>query len=205
MTRLQRKRRRQWTAVYVILSTVILTLCAVIAFGYQTEEPEVIHEPELKPIAEIKAEIATRTDHPTKFYYRQDIPLDHYTQETLYNAAMEWGVPYELAVAVCWRETNFMDLVTTNDTGVYYGMMAVQKASAQKYMELCGVDHLNSMEERLRVGCCILGEHIANYGVVRGLMAFNAGANGAAKQWAVGIESTVYTQDIMRYMEALME
>ena len=192
MTRLQRKRRRQWTAAYVILSTVILTLCAVIAFGYQTEEPEVIHEPEMKPIAEVKAEIATRTDHPTKFYYRQDIPLDHYTQETLYNAAMEWGVPYELAVAVCWRETNFRDLITEHDERTYYGMMAVQLESAGRYMDLCGVEYLNSEEDRLRVGVCILGEHIREYGNIRdALCRYSNDYEG----W--------YAESVLEYMDGL--
>ena len=72
---------------------------------------------------------------------------------------------------MCFRETNFRDLVTeiVSDDGTvrhYYGMMAVQLESAGYYMELCNVEYLNSEEDRLRVGCCILGEHIRNEGSI---------------------------------------
>lgn len=76
-------------------------------------------------------------------------------------------MPYELAVAVCWRETEFQNLVTELPSGTYYGMMAVDIEDAGYYMELCGVDNLDTEENRLRVGCCILGQHIKNEGSVR--------------------------------------
>ena len=213
MTRLQRKRRRQWIAVYLILAAVILALAAVIVWVNPWEQEEVERVPYNPPactIAEVKAEIAMRTDYP-KHYYRQDIPeLDRYQQETLYNAAKEWNVPYELALAVCWRETQYQNLVTPvpQEDGTvlhYYGMMAVQIESAGSYMEKCGVDYLNSEEDRLRVGCCILGEHIRNYGITRGLMAYNAGPSGAAEQWALGVYYTNYTMDVLNKMEELMK
>ena len=173
MTRLERRRRRQWIAVWAILGAVLL------AFGitllrvkpWEVKEVErVAYDPPSQPIQVIKMDIMMRTDYP-KHYYRQDIPLDRYQQETLYNAAKEWNVPYELALAVCFRETNFRDLVTkiVSDDGTvrhYYGMMAVQLESAEYYMELCNVEYLNSEEDRLRVGCCILGEHIKNEGSI---------------------------------------
>lgn len=213
MTRLQRKRRRQWIAVYLILAAVILALAAVIVWVNPWEQEEVErvpYNPPARTIAEVKAEIAMRTDYP-KHYYRQDIPeLDRYQQETLYNAAKEWNVPYELALAVCWRETQYQNLVTPvpQEDGTvlhYYGMMAVQLESAGSHMEQCGVEYLNSEEDRLRVGCCILGEHIRNYGITRGLMAYNAGPSGAAEQWALGVYYTNYTMDVLNKMEELME
>lgn len=209
MTRMERKRRRQWIAVYLILAAVILCLVAMAFAPREEQAPErVPYNPPAEPISVIKAEIAMRTDYP-KHYYRQDVPLDHYQQETLYNAAKEWNVPYELALAVCFAETNYTDQITviTQEDGTvrhYYGMMAVQLESAGSYMEQCNVEHLNSEEDRLRVGCCILGEHIANYGIPRGLMAYNAGTGTAQSQWAVGIEQTNYTIDVLNKMEKLM-
>lgn len=208
MTRMERKRRRKQIVAHLAIVAFLLALIVIIVGAQGREQKAVEREPynpPPKPIAEIKAEIAMRADHPNRFYYRQEIPLGRYQQETLWNAAEEWGVPYELAVAVCWRETNFRDLVTTNDTGTYYGMMAVRGESAERYMELCGVEYLNSEEDRLRVGCCILGEHIRTYGITRGLMAYNAGGGGAAEQWALGVYHTTYTMDVLDYMEGLME
>ena len=197
MTRLQRKRRRQWIAVYLILAAVILALAAVIVWVNPWEEKAEEHfpvNPPAVPIEEIKAEIAVRTDHPNRFYYRQEIPLDRYLQETIYNACQEWSVPYELALAVCWRETEYKNLVTPLPSGTYYGMMAVDIEDAGYYMELCGVDNLDTEENRLRVGCCILGQHIKNEGSVRAaLCRYSNDYEG----W--------YADDVLNYMEGLME
>lgn len=197
MTRLQRKRRRQWIAVYLILAAVILALAAVIVWADPWEEKVEVQfpvNPPAVPVEEIKAEIAVRTDHPNRFYYRQEIPLDRYLQETLYNACQEWGVPYELAVAVCWRETEYQNLVTPLPSGTYYGMMAVDIEDAGYYMELCGVDNLDTEENRLRVGCCILGQHIKNEGSVRAALCRYSNDD---EGW--------YADDVLNYMEGLME
>lgn len=206
MTRLERRRRRQWIAVWAILGAVLLAfgITLLTVKPWEVKEVErVAYDPPTQPIQVIKAEIMLRTDYP-KHYYRQDIPLDRYQQETLYNAAKEWNVPYELALAVCFAETNFTDQITEVNGKTYYGMMAVQLESAGSYMEKCNVEHLNSEEDRLRVGCCILGEHIRNYGVTRGLMAYNAGTGTAQSQWAVGVEQTGYTITVLNKMEELM-
>lgn len=171
-SRLERRRRRQWIATWVILVAAVLTWAVTLVWAAERKEEAAaeIHFPVNPPavsIEELKAEIAVRTDHPHPFFYRQEIPLDKYLQETLYSAAMEWGVPYELAVAVCWRETEFQNLVTELPSGTYYGMMAVDIEDAGHYMDLCGVDNLDTEENRLRVGCCILGQHIKSEGSVR--------------------------------------
>lgn len=198
-----RKQRRRLVAIGVMSLVIAISyFAAVVTLPLLSEE-----EPEqtsYDPPSDILAEL---TDHPIRHTYpRYDVPLDSYQQETLYNACQEWDVPYELALAVCWRETNYRDLVTTNDTGTYYGMMAVQGASAKWYMEQCGVEYLNSEEDRLRVGCCILGYYLDQYDSThRALMAYNAGPGTAEGQWALGVYYTTYTIDVMNYMENLME
>lgn len=169
MTREQYRQRRLFRLSILLVAAVMALAFAAIAYACKPiEEKEYAPvNPSAVPIEEVKAEIAVRTDHPNRFYYRQEIPLDKYLQETLYHAAWEWGVPYELAVAVCWRETEFQNLVTELPSGTYYGMMAVDIEDAGYYMELCGVDNLDTEENRLRVGCCILGQHIKNEGSVR--------------------------------------
>lgn len=202
MTRLQRKRRRQWIAIYLILAEVILALAAVIVWAEPREEKAEVKFPVNPPavsIEELKAEIAVRTDHPNPFFYRQEIPLDRYLQETLYSAAMEWGVPYELAVAVCWRETQYRNLVTPvemadGEVRTYYGMMAVCDKYAPEYMALCGIDNLDTEENRLRVGCCMLGQHIKKEGSVRAALCRYSGDD---EGW--------YADDVLRKMGELME
>ena len=199
MTRLERKRRRQWIAVWLILSAAIITLAAVVVYAEpwsenKVEVERVVYDPPAKTTAEIKAEIAVRSDHPNRFYYRQEIPLGRYQQETIYNAAVEWGIPYELALAVCFRETNFRNMETEVDGKHYYGMMAVQRESADYYMDLCNVEYLNSEQDRVRVGCCILSEHIKNEGsVYKALCRYSNDYEG----W--------YAESVLAYMEGLLE
>ena len=204
-SRLERRRRRQWIATWVILIAAVLAWAVTLVWAAErqgqkaAEEPRFYVNPPAVSIDEIKAEIAVRTDHPSRFYYRQDIPLDKYLQETLYSAAMEWGVPYELAVAVCWRETEYRNLVTPvemadGEVRTYYGMMAVCDKYAPEYMALCGVDHLDTEENRLRVGCCMLGQHIKNEGSVRAALCRYSGDN---EGW--------YADSVLRKMGELME
>lgn len=208
MTQAKRKNQR-WMLTYLFaLIALLIAILAWVTITVFTMVEEEMRETAGLEDTQPSETVIEQTDHPIRHTYpRYDIPLDRYQQETLYNACQEWGVPYELALAVCWRETGYRDLVTTNDTGTYYGMMAVQGASAKRYMEQCGVEYLNSEEDRLRVGCCILGYYLDQYdnNIHRALMSYNAGPGTAASQWALGVYHTTYTIDIMNYMQSLME
>ena len=210
MTRMERNRRRQGIIVYIVLCAAVLLLAAAIVLKKPFEKKEIIRLPYEPPYEVFTQSAYNAVNFATPEYYREDVPIDRYQQETLYNAAKEWNVPYELALAVCFCETEYQNLVTVvphedGTTRTYYGMMAVQGESAGSYMEKCGVEWLNSEEDRLRVGCCILGEHIANYGITRGLMAYNSGTSTAQSQWTVGVEQTAYTIAVLNKMEELME
>lgn len=206
MTRMERRRRRQWAWCIAIVAIAVIALVTAIIIVKPFEKKEVERVPYNPPYVGVVVHV----DHPEAPKPPEyDVPLDKYQQQILWEACQEWNVPYELALAVCFCETEYKDLVTviTAADGTvrhYYGMMAVQLESARSYMEKCNVEYLNSERDRLRVGCCILGEHIANYGITRGLMAYNAGADTAESQWTVGIEQTAYTIAVEKKMEELM-
>ena len=52
-------------------------------------------------------------------YIRSDIPLDYDTQLLLRAATEEFDIPYELALAVIWKETRYEKV--TGDNGASYG------------------------------------------------------------------------------------
>lgn len=202
------KKRERWMLTYLfILIALLIAILAWIMITVFTMVEEELSETAWMEDPQHPEILAEWADHPIRHTYpRYDVPLDHYQQETLYNACQEWGVPYELSLAVCWRETNYRDLVTTNDTGTYYGMMAVKQSESGYFMDLCGVEYLNSEEDRLRVGCCILGYYLDQYDSThRALMAYNGGPGYADAKWALGVYYTTYTIDVMNYMENLME
>jgi hypothetical protein len=162
MTREQRKQRRRQTAIYLIIAAAIIVTAIVTAEAETTEAAE---QPDTRRAAAIVLQ-QQRTDYPVRELPEVDFPLDIPTQKILWAACKEWDVPYELALAVCWRETQYQHLVTPHGGQMYYGMIAVQLKSAKWYMEQCGVDNLDSIENSLRVGCCILGHHLKEYGSV---------------------------------------
>lgn len=197
MTRLQRKRRRNLITVCVIFIAAILIIVGVVAHAETKESvggKQIAVGMPVRSAAEIKAEAAV--DHPQPppppEYLIYDVPLDDYTKRTLWEACQEWDVPYALALAVCWRETNYQNLVTPYAGETYYGMMAVQLKSAKWYMEQCGVEYLNSEEDRLRVACCILSTHIKNTGSIwEALCLYSSNESG----W--------YARDVLAKMEEI--
>ena len=89
MTRLERKRRNQWRCVLLIVAAHIIGFAITLLFVKPWVKAEAVervaYDPPAKPIEEIKAEIAIRSDHPNRFYFRQEIPLGRYQQETIYS------------------------------------------------------------------------------------------------------------------------
>lgn len=196
MTRLQKRRQRRVTAMAAFLLLLITAGIVVVwAMPDKKVEDEVFEE-QVKEVFE--QSLVNAVDFPIRTYYRDDIPLDIETQAILYRACAEWNVPYELALAICWRETNYTHRVTVLEhngvTRHYYGMMAVQLESAGWYMELCDVEDLNSVENSLRVGCCILSQHRQEYG----------NDFDALCRYCVEYEGW-YAKDVLQYMMNLLE
>ena len=135
-------------------------------------------------------------------FYIESVPLDYAKQEALFNAAEEFGVPYELAIAVVWKESRFRNI--SGDNGEASGYMQIWKRWHSNRMQELGVSDLNDYESNFRVGCSYLGELLDRYGNThKALMAYNAGENGAAEMWAQGYASSGYSREVVQYMEDL--
>lgn len=106
-------------------------------------------------------------------YLRDDIPLDYETQMLLYGACLEFGVEYDLALAVIEQETNFKNIM--GDGGSAYGYFQIWPKWHSDRMEELGVTDLNDPEGNFRVGCHFLRECIDKYGLERGLGYYNSG------------------------------
>ena len=132
---------------------------------------------------------------------REDIPLDADTQRLLYRACDEVGVPYELALAVIWRESRFQNIV--GDNGDSAGYMQVQPRWHSERMERLGVFDLGDPYGNFLVGCDYLAELIGkDRGIEWALMAYNGGpfyANNMARAEKV----SKYARDVLNYMNDL--
>ncbi len=113
-------------------------------------------------------------------YYRDGVPLSYELQEALHTACQEFGVRYELALAVIERETNFTDV--TGDGGESVGYFQIQPRWWGELMAETGVDDLSDPAQNFRTGCAILAQLIERYGSeADALTAYNSGHPGQSE------------------------
>ena len=116
---------------------------------------EEIVEPEVTvPVTEEEEPEVIEEDTPV----RDDIPFDEDTQLLLYSVCERLGVPYELALSVIKKETDFRNIV--GDNGASAGYMQVQEQHHSDRMERNGVTDLMDPHGNFLVGCDYLAELI---------------------------------------------
>ena len=112
-------------------------------------------------------------------YIRSDIPLDYDTQLLLRAATEEFDIPYELALAVIWKETRYENV--TGDNGASYGYMQIQPYWWQGTMNELGATNLMDPIHNFRVGCYILRRNIDHTGSIESaLTIYNTGHSGSS-------------------------
>lgn len=132
---------------------------------------------------------------------REDIPLDAEIQLLLYQVCGEAEIPYELALAVLWQETNFRNLI--GDDGDSFGYMQVQPRWHSDRMERVGVTDLMDPYGNFLVGCDYLAELMEKgRGLEWALMAYNGGPSYANEMAKAGKVSQ-YAKDVLNYMNEL--
>lgn len=136
-----------------------------------------------KPAGFVQDEQAECTDYSdpenVSGEYLCDIPLSAEEQVALYNACCEFDVPFGLAVALIWQETDFQNLV--GDNGNSLGYMQIQPRWVQAEMAELGIYDLMVPADNFRMGCYLLGTSIPEYGVEQALTKYNTGSPG----WSV--------------------
>lgn len=110
-------------------------------------------------------------------YIRDDIPLDADLQLELRAACEEFDIPYELALAVIWQETNFENII--GDNGNAYGYMQIWEYWNSERMERIGATDLMNPVDNFRTGCCILSENYERTGSYYDTLSiYNTGSSG---------------------------
>lgn len=168
----------------------------------ESEPPVIVHEPESEPVVVVEVELAPQaTEQIDVDPTRDDIPMDKDAQVLLYEACGETGVPFELALAVIWRETRFQNLV--GDDGASVGYMQVYEHWHRDRMERLGVVDLADPYGNFLVGCDYLAEMLGKErGIEWALHAYNGGPSYANKMAKAGTVSQ-YATDVLNYMNNL--
>lgn len=198
----RRTKAVMWVAVIVwaVFTAWILTLppreTAVESVPVVETEPAVVAALILnEPAPEIEEDFENEKIEAALLeqgYFRDDVPLDYDTQALLRAACEEFGVEYELALAMIWRETTFRNVV--GDGGESYGYMQVQPRWHAERMERLGVTDLMDPLGNFRVGCDYMAELLEKYELPEALTAYNTGSPGHNQ----------YAADVIGYMEGLV-
>lgn len=131
-----------------------------------------------------------------------DVPLSEELQAYLYEACMESGVPFEIAVALIGNESGYQtDIISkTND----YGLMQINRSNHEWLKEEVGVEDFLDPEENITAGIYILAGFFESYeNPHMALMAYNMGESGARKQWNNGIYHSAYSLRVMGRVDEL--
>lgn len=113
-------------------------------------------------------------------YFDAGIPLAYDEQDALRSACEEFGVDYDLALAVIEQESNFRNI--SGDGGDSIGYMQIQPKWWTSLMDEIGVTDLTDPAQNFRTGCAILSQLIARYGnTTDALTAYNSGKSGESR------------------------
>ena len=138
----------------------------------------------------------------SRIYY--DIPLNMEQQDIVREISEEYGVPFELVLAVMQVESNFD--VTAIGNGNCYGIMQIHQINHPALESQLGITDWLSLSDNTRAGCYMLGQLIDKYqDETRALMAYNMGEGAAKKAWNAGTRSTTYTNKVMAAKNNLVQ
>ncbi len=121
----------------------------------------------------------TESEPEETFRYYDHIPFEYELQGLVWAACEETGCPYELALAVIFRESTYRNV--NGDSGNSIGYMQIQPRWHQERMNRLGVTDLSDPLSNFRVGCDLLAELIEKYGSVEfALTCYNTGSPGTS-------------------------
>lgn len=140
---------------------------------------------------------------PLKVTY-YDVPLDKQLQDYTRELCEDYGLPYDLALAIMWQESYFTPTVIskTND----YGLMQINKCNHEWLKTSLGIKDFLDPYENVLGGVFLLARLYHKYDTLpEMLMAYNMGEAGAARWWKQGVYSSRYVELVLDKLEKLKD
>ena len=130
-----------------------------------------------------------------------DCELSTDLQEYTYHLCRQYGVEFELVMAIMFTESNF-DPYAVSSTGDY-GLMQINEINFAELSDKLGITDFTDPYQSIRSGIYILGQLASKYtDNARVLMAYNMGDYGSSVLWEQGVHSTEYTDKVIaKYKE----
>ena len=157
-------------------------------------------------------EVVDTSPEPTETRYLNVVPGDGYldvpmtrdVQDGVRAISDEYGVPFELVMAVCYVESGFDPYAISSHGDA--GLMQIAPVNHEWVASDLGCTNLYDELQNVRAGTHILADKIAGSGgdYTIALMKYNRGDAVALEQMSQGIYSTDYTDRVLgKYYEYL--
>ena len=233
--RAARRRKRHRRQVFGLLTLMLMMVVALVSLGFaiseasatnRQEQPQAApeykeytpEEPAVKtdlgpqepaddeelllPPAEITNEMLLESG-----ILSDDIPLSYELQLDTREASTTFDVPYELLLAMMFRESSFQ---TDAHNDICWGLMQVHQMNFEwletELAEYGVTDVKNDPRDNIWAGAYIIGGYLDKYGDIhKALMAYNCGEYGASKLWERGYESSQYSRNVVETMGEYIE
>ena len=133
-----------------------------------------------------------------------DVPMERSVQDGVRAIADEYGVPFELVMAVCYVESGFDPYAISSHGDA--GLMQIAPVNHEWVASDLGCTNLYDELQNVRAGTHILTDKIAGSGgdYTIALMKYNRGDAVALEQMRDGVYSTDYTDKVLgKYYEYL--
>lgn len=198
----------EWLKVQTEAQVVSVSAAHTEKDGYKKEPPEIVIVPAVsnfetvietaQPVS-VTAETVIETVESPVYY---DIPLDREQQDIVREISGEYGVPFELVLAVMQVESGFD--VDAIGGGNCYGIMQIHQINHPALEKQLGITDWLNLSDNTRAGCYMLGQLLDKYqDETRALMAYNMGEGAAKKAWNAGTQSTGYTEKVRAAKQSL--
>ena len=156
-------------------------------------------------VTETETEAETPVTEPTETRYLNisqgdgylDVPMSREVQDAVRAISAEYGIPFELTMAVCYVESGF-DPYAVSSHGDS-GLMQIAPVNHGWLAADLGITDLFDSVQNVRAGVHILADKIAgsNGDFATALMKYNRGDAVALEQMSQGIYSTDYTEKVL--------
>lgn len=132
-----------------------------------------------------------------------DIALSPELQDYTRSVCRDYGVPFELALAVMQTESSYRpDAVN----GQSYGLMQVHKINWPRLAGILGIDDFIEPKNNILAGVYMLSELIGKYGEYEAvLLCYNKGEAGARRCWEKEIFSTAYSDKVLKIYKEFLQ
>lgn len=188
---MRRKRKNMWTVPMTFLGMAAVAVCSLAASSVFPQYDDAKNE----NISSSSGHFIVEESYP-EFFVCGDVPLEADLQKKAQEFCGDYGVPYEIALAVIYQESRFDE---NADNGSCVGLMQVNRINSQWLNDEIGITDLTDTEQNLQAGIWMLGSLFEKYGEWNmALTAYNNGETGAkSKFFSEGKISCAYSESVL--------